>query len=77
MPTYNDEKHIASSIQSVLNQTHTEWELLIMNDGSKDNTEIVVTGFNDPRIKYFRQENKGIYDASGHHLWSFFYGASP
>ena len=59
MPTYNDEKHIASSIQSVLNQSHTNWELLIMNDGSKDNTELVINSFDDPRIKYFWQENKG------------------
>ena len=59
MPTYNDEKHIASSIQSVLNQSHTDWELLIMNDGSKDNTELVIKGFSDSRIKYFNQENKG------------------
>lgn len=59
MPTYNDEMHIASSIQSVLSQSHTDLELLIMNDGSKDNTELVITSFNDSRIKYFRQENMG------------------
>ena len=59
MPTYNDEKHLASSIQSVLSQSHTDWELLIMNDGSKDNTELVISSFNDSRIKYFRQENMG------------------
>jgi len=59
MPTYNDEKHIASSIQSVLNQSHTDWELLIMNDGSKDNTELAINSFDDSRIKYFWQENKG------------------
>jgi len=59
MPTYNDEKHITSSIQSVINQTYPNWELLIMDDGSKDNTEQVVTALNDPRIHYFRQENKG------------------
>ena len=59
MPTYNDEKHIASSIQSVIDQTHSDWELLIMDDGSKDNTENTVKSFNDIRIQYFRQENKG------------------
>jgi glycosyltransferase involved in cell wall biosynthesis len=59
MPTFNDEKHIASSILSVLNQTYTDWELLIMDDGSKDNTKEVVTAYNDSRIHYFRQENNG------------------
>ncbi|MDD3080118.1 MAG: glycosyltransferase [Paludibacter sp.] len=59
MPTYNDATHIASSIQSVIDQTYTDWELLIMDDGSKDNTEEVVRTFNDSRIFYFRQENKG------------------
>jgi len=59
MPTYNDEKHIASSIQSVIDQTHTNWELLVMDDGSKDNTGKVVADLNDSRIQYFRQENKG------------------
>lgn len=59
MPTYNDENHIASSIQSVINQTYSNWELLIMDDGSKDNTEQVVIALNDSRIHYFRQENKG------------------
>ena len=59
MPTYNDEQHIASSIQSVIDQTYTNWELLIMDDGSKDHTEQVVTALNDVRVRYFSQENKG------------------
>ncbi len=59
MPTYNDEKHIALAIQSVVNQSYTDWELLIMDDGSKDNTDRIVSGFGDSRIQYFRQENKG------------------
>lgn len=59
MPTYNDATHIASSIQSVVNQTYTNWELLIMDDGSKDNTDEVVRQFSDVRIHYYYQENKG------------------
>ncbi|MDD3321945.1 MAG: glycosyltransferase [Paludibacter sp.] len=59
MPTYNDEKHIVSSLQSVIDQTYSNWELLIMDDGSKDNTKKAVAGLNDKRIHYFRQENKG------------------
>jgi glycosyltransferase involved in cell wall biosynthesis len=59
MPTYNDAMHIASSIQSVVDQTFVDWELLIMDDGSKDNTEEIVLAFNDKRISYFKQENQG------------------
>lgn len=59
MPTYNDATHIALSIQSVINQTYTDWELLIMDDGSKDNTAQVVNQFSDVRIHYYYQENKG------------------
>lgn len=59
MPTYNDATHIASSIQSVVSQTYTNWELLIMDDGSNDNTEEVVNQFLDHRIHYYYQENKG------------------
>lgn len=59
MPVYNDEKLVSSSINSVLSQTYTDWELLIMNDGSADNTEKIITAYNDPRIRYFSQENKG------------------
>src|SRR5690606_28602885 len=59
MPAYNAEKYIAEAIQSVLEQRHKHWELLIVNDGSKDNTGKIVQSFADPRIKYFEQENKG------------------
>jgi len=59
MPTYNDATHIASSIQSAINQTYTNWELLIMDDGSKDNTKDIVQQFSDSRIYYYYQENKG------------------
>ena len=59
MPTYNDAHHIASSIESVINQSYKFWELLIMNDGSNDNTSEIINSFRDERIKYFQQENKG------------------
>ena len=59
MPTYNDAPHIAASIKSVINQTYQNWELLIMDDGSKDNTEEVINTFSDSRIQFFKQENKG------------------
>jgi teichuronic acid biosynthesis glycosyltransferase TuaG len=60
MPAYNAEKFIAEAIQSVINQSWKHWELLIVNDGSKDRTEAIVQSFSDSRIRYFSQPNKGV-----------------
>ena len=60
MPTYNSAGFIHSAIESVLNQTLRDWELLVVNDGSSDNTEEIVKSFKDPRILYFYQENRGV-----------------
>ncbi len=59
MTTYNHEKYIASAIQSVLNQTVTDFELIIVNDGSIDRTDEVIITFQDSRIVYIHQENQG------------------
>jgi glycosyltransferase involved in cell wall biosynthesis len=59
MPAYNAEKYIEQAIESVLNQTYTNWELIIVNDGSKDGTEKVITRFHDQRIKAISQLNGG------------------
>jgi len=59
MPTYNDDLYIAAAIQSVLNQTYSNWELLIMDDGSTDNTASIVQSFTDSRIRFFQQSNQG------------------
>lgn len=56
MPTYNCAKFINETIKSVLNQTYENWELVIVDDCSNDNTEEVVVSFNDKRIKYNRLE---------------------
>ena len=60
IPTYNAAEHIAAAIESVLTQNYRNFELMIINDGSTDNTEEIVAGFKDERIKYFRQENRGL-----------------
>lgn len=61
IPTYNRADVIETSIQSVLNQTYDSFELLIVDDGSKDNTADVIASINDSRIKYIRMpENKGV-----------------
>ncbi len=59
MPAYNAGKYIGESIESVVRQTYPDWELLIVDDGSTDNTADVIKPYRlkDSRIKYFYQEN--------------------
>ena len=57
IPTYNRANRISVAVQSVLNQTYTDFELLIIDDGSTDNTKEVIASFNDDRIVYVYQEN--------------------
>lgn len=60
MPTYNCAQYIAQSISSVLAQTWTDWELLITDDASSDDTAQVVAQFRDARIRYLQSEqNRG------------------
>ena len=56
MPSWNTERFIAETIQSVIDQTYTNWELIIVDDCSMDNTDEVVASFKDERIKYFHNE---------------------
>lgn len=59
-PTYNCAKFIGATIESVLNQTYQNFEMIIVDDASKDNTEEVVNSFKDKRIKYIRlSKNSG------------------
>lgn len=60
MAAYNAQIYIIEAINSLLAQTYSNWELLVINDGSKDNTENEVLKFSDARIRYFKQENKGV-----------------
>jgi len=63
MPTYNREETIESSILSVLNQTHKNFELIIADDGSQDKTREIVKKIKDKRITYLYQENRGVSSA--------------
>lgn len=64
MPTYNRGYIIGNAIQSVIKQTDFHWELIIVDDGSEDNTEEVVKAFSDPRVIYIKnEENRGANDA--------------
>lgn len=60
MPSYNTAQYITETIQSVINQTYQNWELIIVDDCSTDDTDIVVGKIKDPRIKYIKnQRNSG------------------
>lgn len=60
IPLYNKAHFIAQTLQSVLNQSFTDFEVIVINDGSTDNSLEVVQTFTDPRITIFSQTNKGL-----------------
>lgn len=61
MSVYNTkEEHLREAIESILNQTYSNFELIIINDGSQNNPENIIQSYNDDRIKYYSQENRGI-----------------
>ena len=77
IPTYNRAHLVGRAIHSVLNQTYQDFELIVVDDGSTDNTEEVVKSFNNERIKYIKHEknkggsaarNTGIKDSKGEYI---------
>jgi glycosyltransferase involved in cell wall biosynthesis len=58
--TYNRAHFVREAIESVLNQTYSDYEIIVVDDGSKDNTREVVNSIPDPRIRYMYQENRGV-----------------
>ena len=77
MPAYNAEKYIAAAIDSILGQTYGNFELIIINDCSKDRTEEMIASYDDPRIVYLKNEenlgvaaalNKGLAVAKGEYI---------
>lgn len=56
MPVYNAEKYLAEAINSILNQTFTNYELLIINDGSTDKSEEIILKYSDKRIRYIKND---------------------
>ncbi len=74
MPVYNAAVYLREAIESVLNQTYRDFEFIIINDGSTDNSEEIIQSYNDPRIVYLKNEknskliytlNRGIDHAKG------------
>jgi len=77
LPAYNAELHLAEAIDSVLHQTYPHFELIVINDGSTDQTEAIVLSYSDPRIRYERNTanlglistlNKGLQMAKGAYI---------
>ncbi len=60
VPIYNAEKYLDKCIDSLLNQTKKEIELILINDGSTDKTEEIIKSYKDKRVKYYKNKNQGI-----------------
>ena len=61
MPTYNGSKHISEAIESILNQSFSNFELLIIDDGSSDDTVSIIKSFSDDRIRFIQNvKNCGL-----------------
>ena len=64
IPVYNGEKFIEDAVNSVFEQTYNDWEMVIVNDGSKDNTAEVLKKYeSDSRIRIIHKENGGVSSA--------------
>lgn len=77
MPAYNAEKYLREAIDSILSQTFTDFEFIIINDGSTDRTKEIILSYTDPRIVYIENEsnsgicvtlNKGVAAARGRYI---------
>ncbi len=66
IPTYNRCEFVKEAVESVLQQSLTDFEILVIDDGSTDNTALVIQNIRDHRVKYFYKENNG---ASGARNW--------
>ncbi len=60
IPLYNKANYIENTLKSVLNQTFTDYEIIVINDGSTDESEVKVLGLNDKRIQLYHQKNQGV-----------------
>lgn len=77
MPVYNSERYLRKSIESILGQTFTDFEFLIINDGSTDNSARIIQSYSDPRICFVNNDtnlgvtvtlNKGLVNAQGEYV---------
>ena len=64
MPTYNHAEFLSEAIESVLNQSYSQLELIVIDNFSEDDTKNIVKSFQDARIQYFKFANEGVIAAS-------------
>jgi glycosyltransferase involved in cell wall biosynthesis len=64
IPTYNRARELARALESVRAQTYGNWEALVVDNHSTDDTDQLISGFNDPRIRAFKIHNDGVIAAS-------------
>lgn len=60
IPVFNKENFVAETLESVLTQSFSDYEIIIINDGSTDSSEAKILGFEDSRIRYFSKANEGV-----------------
>jgi len=68
IPTFNRKLFLKKAVDSVLDQTYTNFELIIIDDGSTDDSKEIINAYYDARIKYSYQENNGVASARNHGL---------
>ena len=59
LPTYNRARELSQAVKSVINQEYKNWELLVVDNNSVDDTDLIINNFNDERIRLFKIENEG------------------
>jgi glycosyltransferase involved in cell wall biosynthesis len=60
LPVYNGQAYLHDAVQSILDQTSDEWEMIIIDDGSSDASTAYLQNLSDPRVRWIRQENRGL-----------------
>jgi len=81
IPTYNSVGTIKNCIKTLQQQTFTDFEILVMDGSSTDDTRVIVEGINDDRIYFFSEQDQGVYDAMNKGIqiadakWLFFLGS--
>jgi len=81
LPTYNSELSLKTTLDSLLNQTYSNFEILLMDGGSKDATIAIAESYNDCRIKIHSEPDRGVYDAMNKGMglaigdWLYFIGS--
>lgn len=81
IPTYNSERTIKRCLDSIVEQTFSDWEVLLMDGVSKDSTLEIARSYNDSRIRIYSEPDKGIYDAMNKGIekskgeWLYFLGS--